>query len=130
MKGRNLLAPLLSSVSLAWCLLAGSWLWFAPMRYSGIRDGVQAVQYRSFAEVSRFGPVPLIVPISIAAFAAWSAWRGHRIALGFAALLLAAFTVISGFSIGGAYLPAAGLLLVAAGLAAALGSGRSKSTVA
>jgi hypothetical protein len=43
-----------------------------------------------------------------------------------AALLLAVFTFISGFSIGGAYLPAAGLLIVATGRAAVAGSGAAR----
>jgi len=54
----------------------------------------------------------------LAGFAAWAAWRGQRVTLGVAALVLGVFTFISGFSIGGAYIPAAWLLIVAAGWAA------------
>jgi hypothetical protein len=59
---------------------------------------------------------PLVVPVLIAAVVAWPAWRGHLL-LGLAGFLLAGFTLISGFSIGGAYLPASGLLILASGLA-------------
>ena len=52
------------------------------------------------------------------------AWLGQRLVLGGSALLLAAFAAIGGFSIGGAYVPAAGLQLVATCLAAFFGSAR------
>ena len=66
-----------------------------------------------------YGAVPLVIPILLAGLAAWAARRGQRVTLGVAALVLAVFTFISGFSIGGAYIPAAWLLIVAAGWAAA-----------
>ena len=106
-----MLVPLLSIISLAWCVVIGFWIWFTPIGQS-----------RSFSDVSLFGPAPLIVPVLIAAAAAWAAWRSHRVVLGIAALLLAVFTFISGFSIGSGYLPASGLLILAAVLAMFLGS--------
>jgi hypothetical protein len=130
MNWRRRLAPLVSTVALAWCVFVGFSIWFTPVKDSGISGGVPSVHDRSFADVSRFGSAPLVVPVLIAAFAGWSALRGHRMLLGFAAFLLAVFTFISGFSIGGAYLPADGLLLLAVGLAALLGSGRLKSAAA
>jgi hypothetical protein len=118
----NLVAALLSTTSVAWCVFMGGWFWFVPIRYEVIRDGVPAVRYQSFSEVSLLGPAPLIVPVLIAAVAAWAAWRSHRVALGLAAFLLVVFTFISGFSIGGGYLPASALLLAAA-VVLSLGSG-------
>jgi hypothetical protein len=129
MTWRHRLAPLLSTMSLAWCVLIGCWFWFTPIRYEGITNDVPTVHYRSFSEVSRFGPAPLIVPVLIAAIAAWAAWRSHRVVLGFGAVLLVAFTFISGFSIGGGYLPASALLLAAV-LAPSLGSSQRKSAAA
>jgi len=123
----NRVAPLLSTTGLAWCVLMGCWIWFAPIRYELMRNGVPAVQSQPFSEVSLLGPAPLIVPVVISAVAAWAAWRSHRVVLGFAAFLLAVFTFISGFSIGAGYLPASGLLFLAAVVAPILGSGQRKS---
>ena len=103
---RHWLVPLLSTTSLAWCVVMGVQIWFTPID-----------RFRSFSDVSLLGPAPLIVPVLIALIAAWAAWRNHRGILGFAALLLAAFSFISGFSIGSGYLPASGLLVLAALLA-------------
>ena len=103
---RHRLVPLLSTLSLTWCVVMGVWIWFTPIGQS-----------RSFSDISLFGPAPLILPPLIAAIAAWAAWRSHRGLLGFAALLLAVFTFISGFSIGSGYLPASALLVLAAILA-------------
>lgn len=113
MTKRKLLAPLLSTLSLAWCILIGGWFWFAPIRYEGFINDVATVRYRSFSEVSLFGPAPLIVPVLITAIAARAAWRGRRVVLGLAAFLLAVFSFISGFSIGAGYLPATALLMYA-----------------
>jgi hypothetical protein len=121
MTWRNRLAPLLSTMSLAWCLLIGAWFWFTPIGYEATTSGVSTMRYRSFSEVSLFGPAPLMVPVLIAAVAAWAAWRSHRVVLGFAAFLLVVFTFISGFSIGAGYVPASGLLLAAV-LASSLGA--------
>ena len=122
------LARLLSTVSLAWCVLVGCWLWFTPFTYES--TSAPGVGYRSFSEVSLFGPAPLIVPVLIAALAVWAAWRSHRVVLGIAAFLLAVFTFISGFSIGRGYVPASGLLVLAAVLAAFPGTGHCKSAAA
>jgi hypothetical protein len=94
------------------------------MRYSEISNGVPVVIDRQFSEVSGLGELPLVIPVLIAGLGAWGAWHGRRLVLAGSALLLVAFTVVAGFSIGGAYLPASGLQLLAAALAAFLGSGR------
>lgn len=124
---RDRVAPLLSTMSLAWCVIVGAWFWFTPLRYESIVNGVPEVGYQSFSDISRFGPAPLIVPVLIATIGAWAAWRNRRVVLGFAAFLLAVFTFISGFSIGAGYLPASGLLMVAAVLAPFLGDRGSNS---
>lgn len=107
MVGRYWVAPVLSTLGLSWCAAVGMSIWFTP----------------TFSDVSLLGVVPLIVPVLLAALAARAAWSGRRVTLGVAAVLLAVFTFISGFSIGGFYLPAAGLLVVAAGWAAIAGTG-------
>ena len=68
--------------------------------------------------------------VLVAAVAVWASWRSHRLVLGVAAFLLAVFTFIGGFSIGAGYLPASGLLLLAAALAPLLGRGQRKSVAA
>ena len=130
MAWRHQVAPVISTLCFAWCVVIGFVIWFTPMRYSGIRNGVPAVIDRSFSEVSGNGALPLVIPVVVAALGTWGAWRGRRIFLGGSALLLAAFTVIAGFSIGGAYVPATGLQVLAAALGAFLGSGRLKSAAA
>jgi hypothetical protein len=122
----NRLAPLLSTMSLAWCVLIGVWFWLTPIEYEASTNDVPTMRHRSFSEVSRFGPAPLIVPVLITAAAAWASWRSHRVVLGFAAFLLAVFTFISGFSIGGGYLPASGLLLAAV-LSSFFGGGQRRA---
>ncbi len=123
MTWRRQVAPVSSTLCLTWCLFAGLYIWFNPVRYSGIHSGVPTTVDVPFSEVSGTGALPLVVPVLIAGVGSWGAWRGRRIVLAGSALLLAVFTVISGFSIGGAYLPASGLQLLAVGLAALLGSG-------
>lgn len=117
MRWRVWLAPTLATLGLVWCVAVGWWIWGSPVPFSGTSDGVASVRYRAFSEISHFGPAPLIVPAVLAALAVWAAWRGQRLVGGAAAVLLAAFALVAGFSIGGAYIPAAGLLLAAAGLA-------------
>ena len=123
------LAPLLSTMSLAWCVLIGGWFWFTPIRHEAIHNGVTVVRYQSFSDISLLGPAPLIAPVLIAAVAVWASWRSHLV-LGVAAFLLAVFTFIGGFSIGAGYLPASGLLLLAAALAPLFGCGQRKSVAA
>lgn len=132
MKWRVWVSPVLAAFGVTWCVVIGCWLWFTPMRYVGIaEDSGQAVtRYRSFSEVSQLGPLPLIIPASLAMVAAWAAWRGSKVGLGVATVLFAGFTLITGFSIGNNYLPAAGALVLATLCAVLLGSGKQESKVA
>src|SRR5687767_13852491 len=88
----------LAILSLIWCVGVGWWIWITP--FGG----------NVFGDVSLFGPLPLVVPASLAGAATWAAWRNRRVWLLVAALLMAVFSFISGFSIGGFYLPAAAAL--------------------
>lgn len=123
-------APVLSTLCLTWCIVIGFIIWFTPMHYSGIRNGVHVVIDRQFSEVSGNGVLPLVIPVLIAGLGTWGAWLGRRLVLASSALLLLVFTVISGFSIGAWYLVPSGLQLLGAVLAAFLGSGRLKSAAA
>lgn len=99
---RDRLLRLLAIISLAWCLLIGIWIWLTP----------------GFPEASSLGPVPLIVPVTLAALATWAVWGLHHVALAVATVLLVGFTVLAGFSIGIAYIPPAGMLALAVIIAA------------
>ena len=126
MKRLTWTSQMLALISLSWCVVVGFWIWFTPVRYVGItgtpgQPGQHTVAYRAFADVSFLGPLPLIVPTLIAIAGAWAAWHGARVALGLAALLLAAFAFVAGFSIGSAYILPAGLLLLATLFAARFG---------
>jgi hypothetical protein len=44
-------APALAFIALAWFVLVGWLFWFTPMTYSGIRNGVPAVEHRAFSQV-------------------------------------------------------------------------------
>jgi hypothetical protein len=125
-------SPTLALISLSWCVVVGFRIWFTPVRYVGItvvpgQPDQHSVAYSAFADVSFLGPLPLIIPTLIATAGAWAAWRGLRVALGLAAVLLAAFAFVTGFSIGGAYVLPAGLLLLATLLAACVGHYQRRS---
>jgi hypothetical protein len=72
----------------------------------------------------------VLVPAVLAILATWAAWRRSRIGVGASALLVVAFTFVTGFSIGSAYVPAAGQLILAAVLAALIGFGKRERDVA
>jgi hypothetical protein len=69
------------------------------------------VWVRSFSEVSGLGVAPLIVPVLISAGAAWAVWQRNRGGVIGGTALMGIFTFITGFSIGGAYIPALGLFV-------------------
>lgn len=87
--------------SLVWCVLIGLWIWLIP----------------GFIQVSSLGPVPLIVPVVLSALAAWAAWRRLKAVLAVIAFLLAGFTILTGFSIGAAYILPTCMLSITAILA-------------
>ena len=111
----------LAAGALIWSAWAGWRTWTTPVRYQAIRwqavsNGEmierEGFEFRSFRQVSLLGPVPLLVPVGFAGLGTWAAWRRRPVVLGTSALLLALFTFVSGFSIGGAYVvPSAAMLL-------------------
>jgi hypothetical protein len=106
---RRWIATFLASVAVAACLWAGWRIWTTPVRYEVVNttpDGAGAnrrFESRRFAEVSRLGLLPLVVPVLISGLGTWAAYRGRRWALACSSLALAIYAFISGFSIGGAY---------------------------
>ena len=121
MTWRRQVVPVVSTFCLTWCVIVGFVIWFTPMHYVRTSGGVQTVVDRPFSDVSANGALPLVIPVAIAGLGTWGAWRNRRLALGASAVLLAAFTVISGFSIGAAYVVPSGLQLLAFGLAIVFG---------
>ena len=118
MKRLAWISRLLALLSLSWCVVVGFWIWFTPVRYVVSSGGPgkadqHTVVDKAVADVSSFGPLPLVIPTRIARAGATAAWHGARVTLGLAALLLAAFAFVTGFSIGGAHHLPAGLLLMA-----------------
>ena len=125
------LSTVLATAGLVWTIGISIWIWAVPIRSSGIRytassytkagvtvsSGIQSVpfqQTRRFADVSLLGATPLVVPVLLAAWGAFAAWRNRGWQLAVSTGLLAVFCFLGGFSIGSGYLPgAAGLVLAA-----------------
>lgn len=129
MRGRRrilrFLALSIVLASVAWTVWVGVRIWTTPVRYQVagatvpgefIGDDGRRYVNRPFDEVSSAGPVPLLVPIGVTAAALAGAVAGSTPFLGFSAFLLFVLSFIGGFSIGGAYMPAA----LALGLATVL----------
>src|SRR5262249_5417393 len=107
------LERLLSIAALSWCLLVGVTLWYTPFRYlheRSDRPGVQVV-YVPFSEVA--GLHVLLIPMALAALAVWLSPQHQTRYLAVVTGVFACYCFVSGFSIGAAYLPAAGALVVA-----------------
>ena len=115
MKSRKVIV-VLASAGLLWCIAAGLLLWFLPVGSSSSTwsDGTVQNGGQSFSSVSGWGPLPLIVPVVIAAVATWSAFRHHRHVLLGATILFTLYSLITGFSIGLLYMPSAAAFVVAA----------------
>lgn len=110
------LASGLACGGLIWCVAVGVLIWFLPWGTSASTSSTGASVTgggESFASISGLGPVPLIIPVALAAIATWSALRHHRAVLIGATVLLALYALLAGFSIGLAYVPAVIALLVA-----------------
>ena len=87
-------------VAAAWTVAIGLGIWFGPI-YGP----------RSFASISGFGPIPLIVPAALATLAATFAWRRQRAPYLLCTAAFGVFVIISSLSIGEYYIPAIGLLI-------------------
>ncbi|MDH3974257.1 MAG: hypothetical protein OEV42_08260 [Deltaproteobacteria bacterium] len=88
-------------LSLSWCIFTGIYLWATPITSS---------ETVKFSEISRFGIIPLVIPVSIALVAVWAIYTYSNTVLFMATILLGVFWLLSGFSIGLCYTPALILL--------------------
>lgn len=95
MRHREWLAPGLAVAAVVSCLAAGVWMSATPMMNPTV------------AEIGGM----ISVPSAIAAAATWAAWTRRRLVLTVLTAALGAFAFVTGFSIGGAFLPAFGLLV-------------------
>jgi hypothetical protein len=128
MKQFQCLSTIVAAISLVWCLVVGARIWTTPVRFSGVEwtmgsagaRAVERVECRSFSNISGLGIAPLVVPILVAGWATWAAWRHRMRELTVATVIFLTFCFVAGFSIGGAYVPI-GLGLVAATLLGMLG---------
>ena len=118
------IARVLAIAAVAWCVGIGLWLWVTPVPYNGsmstaYTDSSGVAQHatyeikgtQSFAERSALGPVPLLIPVLLAALGAWAIWRRRLLPAALAAGTLLVFTVLAGFSIGAGYVPATAALV-------------------
>jgi hypothetical protein len=113
------IVTVLAFAAVAACLWSGWRIGTTPVRYEVIEataDGSGTNRHfeeRRFSDVSALGVAPLVVPVLISGLGAWAAARRRGRALASCALALAVYAAVSGFSIGPAYWPAAGLLVAA-----------------
>jgi hypothetical protein len=130
LKLRALLSPVLAAAGLIWCIVSGYRVWVTPIRYVGSfrapgQSDIPLESYRSFSDVSDFGALPLIIPVVLAVLATWAAWTGRKAILALATALIIGYSFITGFSIGSAYHPAAGILVLATVTTFVVNSGHS-----
>src|SRR5262249_7690696 len=130
----RLIATVVALAALGWSVQAGWRIWTTPVRYqvfesagdtTGATTTRERFEDRAFWEES--SPVPLVIPVLLSGWGAWTAWKGQSIGVTVAALLLLGYSFVTGFSIGGAYV-AAGWTLVAAALINFVGKGRRSRT--
>ena len=115
------LSTVVAAAVLLWCVVVGVRIWTTPVNLSGVEwrmgpAGARAferIEPRSFSDLSGLGVTPLVIPVLLAGWATWAAWRQRTRGLALATLMFLTFCLVAGFSIGGAYVPA-GLGLVAA----------------
>ena len=110
------LASYLALAGLFWCVAVGLLLWFLPLGSSSSSSSAGetvAGGGESFASLSGYGPLPLIIPAALCGVAVWSALRHRRLILILSTVLLGLCALLGGFSIGFAYVPAVLTLIVA-----------------
>jgi hypothetical protein len=102
----------LAAAVVLWCLGIAVRFWTTPIVGNGIvieqaSDGSQITrrvqETRSFADISSFGMLPLLIPVFLACGAAVTAWYRFPELLAAAVVLFLAYSFVTGFSIGGAY---------------------------
>ncbi len=107
-----------------WAVGASLYIFFSPVTTSGVtgilrRDSSEVVEFftrqQSWYETQGlWGVIVLIIFSGLYILAVRVAWRGKYGALTIMGVVALALSIVSGFSIGGAYLPAALGLLIGA----------------
>ena len=99
---------------LLWCVAAGALLYFLPlgMSVSTTSSGAEVESKVSLSTSDPSSLWSLLVPVLLSAVAMWAAARHHRWLLIAATVLVAAFALLGGLSVGLAYVPAALFLIV------------------
>ena len=113
-----------AAIAVVLAAAAGLWLALDPDFYQGATSAVSSSgvvtttsSSASLIEANGWWVAGLLcVPVALAAFGMYCAVWGRRVLLWAAGLVLIGFVVVSGFTIGMWYAPAALALLVAAGL--------------
>jgi hypothetical protein len=102
----------LAAAVVLWCLGIAVRIWTTPTVVNRISieqapDGSQITkrvqETRSFAKGSGLGMIPLLIPVLLACGAAFTAWHRAPDLLAVAVGLFLAYSFVTGFSIGGAY---------------------------
>ena len=88
-------------LSLLWCIFIGVYLWVTPLTSS---------ESLEFSDISRFGVIPLVVPVFIVLVAVWATYSHRNIVLFIATTTMGVYWLISSFSIGIFYTPSLILL--------------------
>mgnify|MGYP000846393095 CR=1 FL=1 len=110
------LASWLSLAGLLWCAVVGLLLWFLPLGETASSSSTGETVTgggESFASLSGYGSLPLIVPAALCALALFAALHHHRIGLVLTTAVSGLFAFLAGFSIGLFYVPAVLALILA-----------------
>ncbi len=95
----NRVAVVLSSLAVLGCVGAGALIHFAPRAHGGWQP--------TLWDAAKMIAAPTIAAV----VATWAAWRNRRVVLAIATAVVGLFSVVTGFSIGTAFLPAVVLLV-------------------
>jgi hypothetical protein len=103
----------LAWAALVWSFLAGCVIWVLPLRYLQYRsfEIEPRVIYLSFSEATRSGVAILAVPVLLTGVGVWLANKERALALCAVTFMLLCYCLVTGFSIGVAYVPAVGAQL-------------------
>jgi len=107
------LARVLAWLGVISTVLVSLYVWIAPIRSVNIIRGTLMARQWSFSDFSRFGPLPLLIPVVAAAVVLRSVNRRQATMAGSAALVLLAFGIAAAFTINAWYLAGAVLSMSA-----------------
>jgi hypothetical protein len=120
MKWRALASPSFVIAALSWCVAMGLRAWTSPVALLHAGSGGSYRYNVPFTAVSPLGPTPLVVPVALCAAALWASAHSRLGVLTGLSVLFCVLCFAGGFTLGGAYIPAAGFLVLATVAAAAV----------